>query len=57
MEGTMRRRWDRVIEALVFVRLGQQLGSDSELAQSIAGVIDAVLGLLSRVDLARILPT
>ena len=53
----MRRRWDRVIEALVFVRLGQQLGSDSELAQSIAGVIDAVLGLLSRVDLARILPT
>jgi len=44
----MRRQLDRLIQALVFIRLGQQLGTDSEIAQAIAGSIDFVLGTLSR---------
>jgi len=44
----MRQRLDRLIQALVFIRLGQQLGTDSEIAQAIAGSIDFVLGTLNR---------
>lgn len=31
----MRRNWDRLLTALVLVRLGQELGSDSTLARCI----------------------
>jgi hypothetical protein len=44
----MKRYADRLIQALVFIRLGQQLGTDSELAQAVAHSIDFVLGTLSR---------
>jgi len=45
----MRRlTWSRVIDSLVMVRVGQELGSSSELAQSIAGVIDAAIAVLGR---------
>ena len=44
----MRRHLDRLIQALVFIRLGQQLGTDSELAQAVAGSIDFVLKTLAR---------
>jgi len=44
----MKRRLDRLIQALVFVRLGQQLGTDSDLAQAVAHSIDFVLGTLAR---------
>jgi hypothetical protein len=44
----MRRHIDRLIQALVFVRLGQQLGTDSDLAQAVAHSIDFVLGTLAR---------
>jgi hypothetical protein len=44
----MRRHLDRLIQALVFVRLGQQLGTDSDLAQAVAHSIDFVLGTLAR---------
>ena len=44
----MRRHLDRLIQALVFIRLGQQLGTDSDLAQAVAHSIDFVLGTLAR---------
>ncbi len=44
----MARIWNRLLEQLVLVRLGQELGTDSDLAQSIAGGIDFALGTLSR---------
>jgi hypothetical protein len=44
----MRRHLDRIIQALVFVRLGQQLGTDSDLAQAVAHSIDFVVSTLSR---------
>lgn len=44
----MRRHLDRLIQALVLVRLGQQLGTDSDLAQAVAHGIDFVVSTLSR---------
>jgi hypothetical protein len=44
----MRRHLDRFIQALVFIRLGQQLGTDSDLAQAVAHSIDFVVSTLSR---------
>jgi len=44
----MKRHLDKLIQALVFVRLGQQLGTDSDLAQAVAHSIDFVLGTLAR---------
>jgi small basic protein len=44
----MKRHLDKVIQALVFVRLGQQLGTDSDLAQAVARGIDLVVSTLSR---------
>jgi len=44
----MRRHIDRLIQALVFIRLGQQLGTDSDLAQAVAHGIDFVVSTLSR---------
>jgi len=44
----MRRHLDRLIQALVFVRLGQQLGTDSDLAQAVAHGIDLAVSTLSR---------
>jgi hypothetical protein len=44
-----RMTWSRVIDSLVMVRLGQELGTSSELAQSIASVIDAAIAILGRV--------
>jgi hypothetical protein len=44
----MARIWNRLLEQLVLVRLGQELGTDSDLAQAIAGGIDFSLGTLAR---------
>ena len=44
----MRRHIDRLIQALVFVRLGQQLGTDSDLAQAVAHSIDFLVSTLAR---------
>jgi hypothetical protein len=44
----MKRYVDKLIQALVFVRLGQQLGTDSELAQAVASGIDLLVSTLSR---------
>jgi hypothetical protein len=44
----MKQTLDRLIQALVFIRLGQQLGTDSDLAQAVAHSIDFVVSTLSR---------
>ena len=44
----MARIWNRMLEQLVLVRLGQELGTDSDLAQAIAGGIDFALSTLAR---------
>ena len=43
----MQRFWNRLFEQLVLIRLGQELGTDSDLAQTIAGGIDAAVRLIS----------
>lgn len=43
----MKRHLDKLIEALVFIRFGQQLGTDSDLAQAVARGIDLVVSTLS----------
>lgn len=44
----MKRRWNAALHSLLCVRLGQELGTSSELAQAIAHSIDFVLGTLAR---------
>jgi len=44
----MKRCLDRLIQALVFIRLGQQLGTDSDLAQAVASCIDLLVSTLAR---------
>jgi hypothetical protein len=44
----MKRYTDRLIQALVFVRLGQQLGTDSDLAQAVAHSIDFLVSTVAR---------
>jgi hypothetical protein len=44
----MKRRWNAALQSLVLVRLGQELGSDSSLAQNVAHSIDFVIGTLAR---------
>jgi hypothetical protein len=44
----MARIWNRLLEQLVLVRLGQELGTDSDLARAIAHCIDFALGTLAR---------
>ena len=41
----MKRLWSRLLEQLVLIRLGQELGTTSELAQAIAGGIDAAMAV------------
>jgi len=42
----MPRRWNAALQALVLVRLGQELGTDSKLAQALHDLLAAVAGLL-----------
>ena len=44
----MKRHLDKLIQALVFIRLGQQLGTDSDIAQAIAHSIDVAVSLMAR---------
>jgi small basic protein len=41
----MKRHIDKLIQALVFVRLGQQLGTDSQIAQAVANGIDFAISI------------
>jgi len=44
----MKRHWNATLQSLVLVRMGQELGTDSDLAQAVAHSIDFVLGTLAR---------
>ena len=44
----MTRYWNTALHSLLCVRLGQELGTTSELAQAVAHSIDFVLGSLAR---------
>lgn len=44
----MRRHIDTIIRSLLLVRLGQQLGTDSELARAVASCIDAAVSAAGR---------
>jgi hypothetical protein len=44
----MSTRWNALLQSLVLVRLGQELGTDSQIAQAVAHAIDLVLSLASR---------
>jgi hypothetical protein len=42
----MKRIWNRLLEQLLMIRLGQELGTESDLAQAIAGGIDVFVQML-----------
>ncbi len=44
----MKRHLDRIIHSLVMIRLGQELGTDSEIAQTLASCIDVLAATLAR---------
>lgn len=44
----MKRRINTLIQSLALVRFGQELGTDSELAQAVAHGIDLVVSTLAR---------
>jgi len=44
----MKRFWNSALKSLLLVRLGQELGTSSELAQAVAHGIDFVLGTIAR---------
>lgn len=47
MEGDMRNlNWNGIIQTLVLVRLGQELGTDSRIARAVHDLFDAVLTVL-----------
>ena len=39
----MKRHLDRLIHSLVMIRLGQELGSDSQAARAVASTIDMLI--------------
>ena len=43
-----RIRWTEAMQSLVLIRFGQELGSDTAAAQTIAGVLDFVIALIGR---------
>lgn len=44
----MKRHLDRIIHSLVMVRLGQELGTNSDTARAVAGCIDVLVSALAR---------
>jgi hypothetical protein len=44
----MKRRTNTLMHSLILVRLGQELGTDSEAARTLAGVLDLLVSLLTR---------
>jgi hypothetical protein len=43
----MKPRWDSMLRALLLLRIGQELGSDSRLARAVAETLDALAILIS----------
>ena len=49
MTRNTRRIWDRLLELLIAVKLGQQLGTDSDLAQTVAHGLDFVIQAAAKI--------
>jgi hypothetical protein len=47
--SSMSKRWNALLQMLVLVRLGQELGSDTELSRAVANAIDLFLSVAQRV--------
>jgi len=39
----MKHAWNRMLETLLWIRFGQELGSDTELAQNVAAGVDSCI--------------
>jgi hypothetical protein len=46
--ASMKRRMNSLIQSLVLVRIGQELGTDSDIAQAVASGIDLLVSTLAR---------
>ena len=46
MHTLLNVRWNAIIQALVLVRLGQELGTESALARAVHDVLVALMALL-----------
>ena len=44
----MKRRINSLIQPLVLVRFGQELGTDSDIAQAVASAIDLLVSTVAR---------
>jgi hypothetical protein len=44
----MSTRWNAILQSLVLVRLGQELGSDTKAAQAVASAIDFLISILGK---------
>jgi len=44
----MKRRINSLIQSLVLIRFGQELGTDSEIAQAVAHAIDSFVSVVAR---------
>jgi hypothetical protein len=44
----MSTRWNALLQSLVLVRLGQELGSDTQAAKSVASAIDFLISIISK---------
>jgi hypothetical protein len=47
-DAPMKRHLDRIIHSLVMIRLGQELGTDSEIAQTLASCLDFLAATLAK---------
>ncbi len=47
-ENMIATKWSAIVRSLVLVRIGQELGTDSQLARAIHDAIDAVLAIVSQ---------
>ena len=45
----MKRVWNRLLETLIWVRVGQELGTDSDLAQNVAAGVDWGIRIVSQI--------
>jgi hypothetical protein len=43
-----RLRWNDAVQALVLVRLGQELGTDSRTAQAVASILDMLINIAGK---------
>jgi hypothetical protein len=37
--------WDKIIHALVLIRMGQELGTDNKLSMAVHAVLDLLIGV------------